>query len=102
MSRNTRSGDLALGHRRGLPAPEPASEHFVAVVLENHPHRVADRGLVVDDEDARFHGRQSGTIVQMTRWLGAAVVDEQRHGVARPERGDDGAELAPAMSRGGG
>ena len=47
---------LALDDRQPLG---PGSRHqaFVALVLENHPHRVADGGLVVNDEDARLHGR---------------------------------------------
>ena len=55
MSRNTRSGALALDHARGLLAGGRAEE-LVALVLEDHPQRVADGRLVVDDQDARFHG----------------------------------------------
>ena len=44
----------------GLPGPDPASEDLVALVFENHPHRVADGRLVVDDEDAGLHGAGSG------------------------------------------
>jgi hypothetical protein len=39
----------------------------VAVVLEQHPHRVADCRLVIHDENARFHDCGSGRIVASSR-----------------------------------
>ena len=30
------------------------ADEFVVLVLEDHPQRVADRRLVVNDQDARF------------------------------------------------
>ena len=65
MSRNTRSGasrstsvDAFLAGRR--------QHHVVALVLEDHLQRVADRGLVVDDQDAWFH-RDSVRTVRIAR-----------------------------------
>ena len=40
--------------------------HVVAVVLERHLQRVADRRLVIDDQDAWFH-RDSVRTVRMAR-----------------------------------
>ena len=59
MSRNTRSG-ISRSAMASAFRPGAGGEHFVAVVFENHPHRVADGGLVVDDEDAGFHGSRVG------------------------------------------
>ena len=44
-------GRLALGEREPFLAGRGADE-LVALVLERHPQRIADRGFVVDDEDA--------------------------------------------------
>ena len=46
-------GRLALGQREPLLAGRGADE-LVAFVLERHPQRIADRGFVVDDQDAGF------------------------------------------------
>ena len=70
MSRNTRSG-VSRSASVSPSWPDPAVRHFVAVVFQNHPHRVADGGLVIDDEDPGFHGSESGVMVAMTRWSGS-------------------------------
>ena len=41
-------------------------QHLVAFVFENHPQRVADGGLVVDDQDARLQ-RDSVRMVRIVR-----------------------------------
>ena len=46
-------GRLALGERQAFLAGRGADE-LVALVLEGHPQRIADRRFVVDDQDARF------------------------------------------------
>ncbi len=51
MSRKHEVRRLALGEREALLAASRPDE-LVAVVLEDHPQRVADRRLVVDDQDA--------------------------------------------------
>ena len=53
MSSSTRSGAVALGQRQPFLAGRGADE-LVALVLERHPQRIADRRLVVDDQDAGF------------------------------------------------
>ena len=52
-------GRLALGEREPVLA-RCGSEELVAFVFEDHPQRIADGGLVVDDQDARFHRRVEG------------------------------------------
>jgi hypothetical protein len=47
-------GRVALGHREPF-LPRSGEQHLVPVVLEDHPHRVADGWLVIDDEDPRLH-----------------------------------------------
>ena len=63
MSRKTRSGVSRSATVR--PSwPDPAVKDLVALVLENHPHRVADGRLVVDDENPGLHDSGSGTTVR--------------------------------------
>ena len=50
-------GRFALGQREPFLAGGGADE-LVALVLERHLQRVADRRLVVDDEDAWFHAHE--------------------------------------------
>ena len=52
-SSRTRSKCLALDQREPFLAGRGADE-LVALVLERHPQRIADRGFVVDDQDAGF------------------------------------------------
>ena len=54
MSSSTRSGRSRWTSGEPFLAGGGADE-LVVLVLEDHPQRVADRGLVVDDQDARFH-----------------------------------------------
>ena len=65
MSRKTRSGASRSTSVDAFFAGG-RQHHLVALVLEDHLQRVADRGLVVDDEDAWFH-RVSVRTVRMVR-----------------------------------
>ena len=57
---------FALGLRNALFAGRRRQD-VVALVLEDHLQRVADRGFVVDDEDAWLH-RGSIRTVRMFLW----------------------------------
>ena len=54
MSSRTRSGASRSTSASAFLSRRGADE-LVAFVFENHPQRVADGRLVVDDQDARFH-----------------------------------------------
>ena len=54
MSSTTMSGGSRL--TCAMPSgPGRGADELVVLVFEDHPQRVADGGLVVDDEDAGFH-----------------------------------------------
>ena len=54
MSSSTRSGRSRWTAASAFLAAGGADE-LIVLVLEDHPQRVADGGLVVDDQDARLH-----------------------------------------------
>ena len=57
---------LPLGEHEAFLARRGAEE-LVSVVFEHHPQRVADRRLVVNDQDARFQRSSSILIVSSAR-----------------------------------
>ena len=80
---------LALGQREAFLAGGGADE-LVVLVLEDHPQRVADGGLVVDDQDARIwasgwrvSGRRRGRSCSCAL-LELGLVDVERQDVAGP------------------
>ncbi len=81
-------GRLALGERQPFLAGRGAEE-LVALVLEGHPQRVADGGLVVDDEDAGFGHRVSAVVdadgLQLPL-IEVGRVDVERRGCRRARR----------------
>ena len=68
MSRNTRSGGSRSTAASAL-GPDGPPHELVALVLEDHPQRVADGRLVVDDQDAGGHSGDASTrTARNTRW----------------------------------
>ena len=61
MSRRTRSGRSRCTTVDTVLAGGRADE-LVVLVLEDHLQRVADGGLVVDDQDAGFHVKSILTV----------------------------------------
>ena len=59
-------GRLALGLRDAVLAGG-RGQHLVALVLEDHLQRIADRGFVVDDQQSRFHYFQRTIIRRLRR-----------------------------------
>ncbi len=62
---------LAFGQRNTLRAARRL-DHVIVVVAQDHPHRAADLGLVINDQNACFHlnwvSDQSTTTVTSERW----------------------------------
>jgi hypothetical protein len=55
---------VAFDGRQSL-GPGAGDEALIAVVLQDHPHGVADGGFVIHDENPTLHGRMSMTTVAM-------------------------------------
>ena len=62
---------LAFGQRNPLRSARRL-DHVIVVVAQDHPHRAADLGLVINDQNACFHQNwvsdQSTTTVTSERW----------------------------------
>ena len=65
MSQNTRSGRLVLDQLDAFLAGG-RQHHIVAGVFERHLERLANLGVIVDDQDAWLH-RDSVRTVRMAR-----------------------------------
>ena len=89
-------GTLALDGGDAL-LPGRRADELVVLVLEDHPQRVADRGLVVDDQNAWFHGQSILTVWSARPELG--LVEVERQHVAGVGRGDQAAVVLDGPDR---
>ena len=94
-------GRFALDQRDALFAGRRLHD-FVAFVLEDHLQRVADRGFVVDDQDAWFHRISVRTRADARADRARGRRDRRASDVAGPRRADEAAEAGDRVAPAGG